>query len=67
MVVVCILITVFAVIGCGGKQSASNDTVVTEDAEITVVKNTVFQAAKWQDAQKLVVVNCNNKLNKILN
>ena len=54
LVVVCILITVFAVVGCGGKQSASNDTVVTEDAEITAVKNTVFQADKWQDAQKLV-------------
>ena len=54
LVVVCILITVFAVVGCGGKQSASNETVVTEDAEITAVKNTVFQEAKWQDAQKLV-------------
>ena len=54
LVVVCILITVFAVVGCGGKQSASNDTVVTEDAEITAVKNTVFQSDNWQDAQKLV-------------
>lgn len=54
LVVVCILITVFAVVGCGGKQSASNDTVVTEDAEVTAVKNTVFQHDKWEEALKLV-------------